>query len=359
MIPSGHYRHIMKKLLITIATAFISVPFLMQCASQDDLNRAIYQLQVLNKKVTDLEAVTLDDLQKRQAQTVSQIDRLQADLLALKSGLEETGHLNRRLNEQSKELASAFHSYTQQEEEKRTTQITRLEQEIVEKDRQLEMIAEQLRTQQENLQAIQQARVEEAKRKAELAAQAAEDARRRAATARTSSDSSAPLTISPVKVKKVYTAATQPSPSASQPSSTEEVAPAATSATAMPSVASTNDASISKGKSLFDQGKFREAYTVFEGLAKSSDSEEAVNARYMMGECLFSLKEYDQAILDYQTIITNYSSTAKAPAAMLRQAQSFERLNDQDTAKILYKKLIASYKNSPEADEAQKKLGSL
>ncbi|MBE0583021.1 MAG: tetratricopeptide repeat protein, partial [Desulfofustis sp.] len=113
------------------------------------------------------------------------------------------------------------------------------------------------------------------------------------------------------------------------------------------------------GKSLFDQGKYREAYKVFEGLAKSPDTTEAVEARYMMGESLFALKEFDQAILDYQTIITNYPSSAKAPTAMFRQALAFESLNDKDTAKILYKKLIASYKDSPEAAQAQQKLGSM
>jgi len=79
----------------------------------------------------------------------------------------------------------------------------------------------------------------------------------------------------------------------------------------------------------------------------------------MMGECLYKLKEYDQAILDYQNIITNSPSSAKAPAAMLRQGMAFEKLNDSDTARILYQKLIASYKESPEAAEAQQLLDKM
>ena len=35
---------------------------------------------------------------------------------------------------------------------------------------------------------------------------------------------------------------------------------------------------------------------------------------------------------------------------------AFEKLNDKDTARILYKKLIATYKDSPEAQQAQQKL---
>ena len=76
----------------------------------------------------------------------------------------------------------------------------------------------------------------------------------------------------------------------------------------------------------------------------------------MMGESLLALQEYDQAILDYQNIITPHPSSGKAPAALLKPAMAFEKLNDKDTARILYKKLSATYKESPEAQQAQQKL---
>jgi tol-pal system protein YbgF len=343
----------MKKIPFSVLCAFVVSPLLVQCASQDDLNQIHYQLRMLNKKVTDLESTTLDDLQKRQAMSVNQIDRLQQDLLELRSGLEETGHLNRRLNEQSKELETAFRNYTREEEEKRQTEMQRLEQEISQKDQQLEKLADQIKSQQENLQAIQQARVEEAKRKAAAAAQAAEEARQRATTAASSSSTGSASTVRADKAKKVLApiAVETATPTAEEP---QRQAAAASP----PPESTTTSGDAAKGKSLFDQGKYREAYKVFEGLAKSSDTTEAVEARYMMGESLFALKEFDQAILDYQTIITNYPSSAKAPTAMYRQALAFESLNDKDTAKILYKKLIASYKDSPEAAQAQQKLGS-
>ena len=360
----------MKKLSLTVLCAFLVSPLLMQCASQDDLGKVHYQLRMLNKKVSDLESTTIDDLQKRQALAASQIDRLQQDLLELRSGLEETGHLNRRLNEQSKELETAFRTYTRQEEEKRLSEIQRLEQEIAQKDEKLAQIANQIQAQQENLQAIQQARVEEARRKAEAAAQAADEARRRAAAA--SSASAAPTggaiaTIRADKEKKVINATTVSAAAAAAPTSASATTTAAPApAAAAPPVVSTPPAApappssgdAARAKSLYDQGKYRESYDLYAEQAKSSNAGEAVEARYMMGEALFALKEFDQAILDYQTIITNYPTSAKAPAAMLRQAEAFERLNDKDTAKILYKKLIASYKDSPEALEAQKRLGT-
>ncbi len=346
----------MKKIPFTVLCAFIVSPLLVQCASQDDLNQIHYQLRMLNKKVTDLESSTIDELQKRQANSVNQIDRLQQDLLELRSGLEETGHLNRRLNEQSKELETAFRNYTRQEEEKRLAEMQRLEQEISQKDSQLETLAEQLKAQQENLQAIQQARVEEAKRKAAAAAKAAEEARQRATAASTSGGSIPAIRADKVKKVLAPIAVTTTAPPAAAEPPVRQAETAAPAATSTPS-ASAGDAA--RAKSLFEQGKYRDAYNIFEQLAQSANTVEAVEARYMMGECLFALKEFDQAILDYQTIITNYPSSAKAPTAMFRQALAFERLNDQDTAKILYKKLIASYKDSPEASQAQEKLASM
>lgn len=327
-------------------------PFLMQCASQDDLTLIHAQLRSIDNKLTELETTTVDGLRKRQASNTAQIDQLNQELLALRGGLEETGHLNRRLKEQSKELEITFKRYAQQEEQKRLNEVKRLESEIAEKDQQLNQFSDQLKLQQENLQAIQQARVDEAKRKAAAAARAAEQARMRSDAANSSASSSGGTRIRADKRKKLITAGSEPATQA--PVAVRTSTPAATSQPA----ASTPDSgnSLGKGQSLFDQGKFREAYQQFENMSASGSADDSVEAKYMMGECLFALQEYDQAILDYQNIITNHPSSGKAPAAMLKQAMAFEKLNDKDTARILYKKLIATYKDSPEAQQAQQKL---
>ncbi len=341
----------MKKPPFSLVCAFLIAPFLMQCASQDDLNLIHAQLRNIDNKLTDLETTTVDGLRKRQASNTAQIDQLNQELLALRGGLEETGHLNRRLKEQSKELELNFKRYAQQEEQKRLEEVRRLEQEIAEKDKQLNQFSDQLKLQQENLQAIQQARVDEAKRKAAAAARAAEQARSRAEAANKAASSSGGTRIRADKRKKLITSGSAPAPQAAP------VRTASTPSSSAPAAAPAGTgSSLGKGKSLFDQGKFREAYQQFENISVSGSAEDAVDAKYMMGECLFALQEYDQAILDYQNIITNHPSSGKAPAAMLKQAMAFEKLNDTDTAKILYKKLVATYKDSPEAQQAQQKL---
>lgn len=347
-------RSIMKKSALTFLFALAVSPLLVQCASQDELNQIHYQLRQLNKKVNELETVTIDNLQKRQASSASQMDQLYQEFLQFKSDLEETGHLNRRLTEQNKELENAFKSYAKTEEEKRAAELKRLEQDIVDKDRSIDDLAQQVKLQQDNLQAIQNARVEEAKRKADAAAKAAAAARAKAEAASKAS-SGVPAKIRADKTKKLFNNTSSSSPVATAPK------PAATSQPT-PQAARPETISKSSGNAgdLYQKGKYREAYRAFEELTRDQEnSEAAINARYMMGECLFALKEYDQAILDYQNIITNNPTSSKAPGAMLRQGMAFEKLNDNDTARILYQKLIASYKESAEADQAQQLLDKI
>ena len=75
----------------------------------------------------------------------------------------------------------------------------------------------------------------------------------------------------------------------------------------------------------------------------------AADTLYHMGESLFNQGEYDLAILDYQKVISNHASSALASKALLKQGMSFEKLTDNETAKIIYRKLLSDYKQSPEA----------
>ncbi len=339
----------------SLLCALLIAPFLTQCASQDDLNLIHAQLRSMDKKLTELETGTVDELRKRQASNTAQIDQIDQELMALRGGLEETGHLNRRLKEQSKELEVAFQRYAKEEEEKRLMEVRRLEQEISDKDQQLDQFSDQLRLQQENLQAIQQARVAEAKRKADAAAAAAATARRKADAANTAASGSSLTRIRADKRKTLISSGSAPAPT---PAPLAQATPAAAAVVqpARTAAPETGSSLLAKGKSLFDQGKYREAYQQFENVSTTATGADTIDAKYMMGESLFALEEYDQAILDYQTIITSHPSSAKAPAAMLKQAMAFEKLNDTDTANILYKKLVATYKDSPEAQQAQQKL---
>ncbi|MEE4165028.1 MAG: hypothetical protein V2I35_03445, partial [Desulfocapsaceae bacterium] len=273
----------MNKSALTLIFSLAVMPLLVQCASQDELNQVHYQLRMLNKKVSELETTTIDTLQKRQASSASQMDQLYREFLQFKSDLEETGHLNRRLTEQNKELENAFKSYAKTEEEKRAAELKRLEQEIVNKDQSIDELAQQLKLQQDNLQAIQNARVEEAKRKAEAAARAAAEARAKAEAAR-SAGSGVPAKIRADKTKNVFTVSTPSSAAPAQAATAPAAAAASQPAAAPTSPAAAAASSSNDADALYSKGQYREAYRAFEELTRNPEnSQAATNARYMMG----------------------------------------------------------------------------
>jgi len=347
----------MKKILANTLTALAVLPFLMQCASQSDVNDLRNQIRIVNKKVEDMRTSTVP-LQKKQAAAFGQIDQVEKELLELKGQLEETHYLNQKLQDQNKELEASISSVAQEEAAKREEALRRFEDSLREKEAQL---AEKLNQQQESVKAIQQARVKEAERKAKEAALMADLAKKKAQSVDTSAEQSTKK--APAKAKD-----TQASPSSPQLAKPEgdaakekQPAPAAPSPakTPAPPAPEGADSNMKKAMTLFEKNNFAEALPLFEQIAGSSTSNEAVEARYMTGECLFFQKEYDKAIMQYQKIISQASNHAKAPSAMFKQGMAFENLTDKETAKVIYKKLVKRHGSSPEAAKAQERLKKL
>lgn len=339
---------------ISVLAMLLTVPLLTQCASQDQVNQLEYQLRVVNKRLQKMETTTVDQIQKRQAASSGQMDQLQGEILNLKSQLEETGHLNRRLKEQNKDLESQFNNYTQIEAKKREEEIQRVQGEQRKKEQALHELNEKLRIQQENVKAIQQARVRDAERRAESAKKAAALARKKASAA---SSAGPTIYIKADKKKIKHKVRSTASSLSSEPASVTTTA----KKTPTPQVQNSNSQSpFTRADSLYEKGDFKNAYPIYKKLVEtSSDINQSTTARFMMGECLFNQQQYDQAILQYQKIISLNSGHEKAPLALLRQGQAFEKTKDVSVAKLIYQKLLSSYPTSSEATSAQDRLNKI
>lgn len=353
----------MKKTLTSTLTALAVLPFLMQCASQSDVEDLRYQLRIVNKKVEDLKTSTLP-LQKRQAAASGQIDQMEKELLEVKGQLEETHYLNQKLKDQNKELESSISSVAKEEAAKREEALRHFEESLREKEAKL---AEKLNQQQESVKAIQEARVKEAERKAKETALMADLAKKKAQSADTTADQGTKKATTKAKDAKTLPPNQGPSePGVDTANKQAEAAvakekqapPAPAKAAAVPASEGA-DSNMKKAMKLFEKNSYAEALPLFEQIAGSSSSNEAVEARYMMGECLFNQKEYDKAIMQYQKIISQSSNHAKAPSAMFKQGMAFESLADKETAKVIYKKLAKKHGSSPEAAKAQERLKKL
>jgi tol-pal system protein YbgF len=111
---------------------------------------------------------------------------------------------------------------------------------------------------------------------------------------------------------------------------------------------------------LFKKQEFKESKkTLKTYIEKHPQGDRAANAYFWMGECEYNLQRYEEAILEYQQVISKFADSNKAPDALLKQGISFARLGDNESAKIVLNKLLNQYPKSPQASMATKQLARL
>jgi len=111
---------------------------------------------------------------------------------------------------------------------------------------------------------------------------------------------------------------------------------------------------------LIQEKKFKDAErTLKTYMERHPHGKRIANAYFWIGECEYNIKHYEEAILGYQKVISSYPKSNKVPAALLKQGLAFVRLGDNESAKIVLKKLLKRYPKSPQAEVAKKQLKRL
>ena len=100
-------------------------------------------------------------------------------------------------------------------------------------------------------------------------------------------------------------------------------------------------------------GRFKEF------LQKHPKSKLANNAQYWIGESHYALREFDQAILEFDAVRSRYPQGDKVPAALLKQGFAFAELGEKVNARLILQEVVEKYAQSPEAVQAKQKLKSL
>jgi tol-pal system protein YbgF len=388
-----------------MAAAGCALLLLCQCASQDEVRKLNYQLRSMNQKVKTVESQTEEKLKEVESKAT---DKQLKEAANAASRMEEMTEEARQLRSVNQENIERFNQYKAETEDKIASLQAAVEQmksenghlsksneELV---RSLEIKIDQLNS---GLQQASQDKVHDASQKAREAELRAKEAAEKAAEARRKADmalraadeGSGPVssgegdvaTIEPGsrKVRKEAPGESvqqaEQSPPADEeddgfetPVQQEEKAPARPAqeqeeVKKKPVVAAdeaatdeAEDGLLGKGMSSFKEKNYKKAYKLFDQyLAGQPKGKQAAKALYLMGECLFNQAEYDLAILDYQKVISNYSGDPHISAALLRQAMSFEKLTDKETAKIIYGKLISEHPDSHEAKVAKERMENL
>lgn len=89
------------------------------------------------------------------------------------------------------------------------------------------------------------------------------------------------------------------------------------------------------------------------------DSNLTDNAQYWIGESYYALREYDEAILEFDIVRTKYPDGDKVPAAWLKIGYAFAELGNRVDARLILQEVINRYPRSKEAEKAREKIRTL
>jgi len=111
------------------------------------------------------------------------------------------------------------------------------------------------------------------------------------------------------------------------------------------------------GLKQINSSEFLKAIATFKKFKKKfPKSEYTASAQYWVGECYFAMRDYEQAIREFQDVIEGYPRSDKIPAALLKQGYSFIEIDMESDAKSFFNHLIRKYPRSKEAKEAKERM---
>ncbi len=97
-------------------------------------------------------------------------------------------------------------------------------------------------------------------------------------------------------------------------------------------------------------GRFDQAKSGFETfLGNFPDNDYAGNAQYWLGECYYSLEQYERAVAEFQKVVNYYPQGSKAPEALWKIASAQAKLNHPENAAETLRLLRGKYPGSAAA----------
>lgn len=120
-----------------------------------------------------------------------------------------------------------------------------------------------------------------------------------------------------------------------------------------------NEARYGLGWARQNQEKLSQAKETYEQVTKDTDTETAAKARFMIGECAFREKKYEEAVEHFLTAALGYPYEEWQALGYLEAGRSLIELKDTAKAKDMFETLIKKYPNHPKAKDAAKLLASI
>ena len=130
---------------------------------------------------------------------------------------------------------------------------------------------------------------------------------------------------------------------------------------------SSSAGSTSSPRNIYDRavGQFHSAEyadalsTLNEFVLTSPEPDYMDNALFWMGECLYGLGRYNEALGFFQRVVSEYPDGNKVPDSLLKEALTYERLQNDSRAREILATLVETYPTTDAADRAQQRLRDL
>lgn len=109
----------------------------------------------------------------------------------------------------------------------------------------------------------------------------------------------------------------------------------------------------------FKKRNFQDAVQRFEGILNAGAEEKlADNCHYWIGESYYGLKKYNDAVKQFETVLS-YKGSGKRPYAQLMIGNAYLALGDKAAAREAYNKVVSTFPASDVVDKAKDKLAKL
>lgn len=117
-------------------------------------------------------------------------------------------------------------------------------------------------------------------------------------------------------------------------------------------------------KSLFETGleKFKadahaEALQDFKTyLGQNPDPAVAADAYFFMGEALYALGRFDDAILSYDTVVKKFQKSDKVAESLYKEGMAFVKMGDRETGELIWQQLVREHPDSEAAGRAREEM---
>ena len=140
----------------------------------------------------------------------------------------------------------------------------------------------------------------------------------------------------------------------------EQIPPQGSDSTIKPLQAGTKDEKYAAAYDAFQNKRYKESRQIFEGFIMEFPNEDLTdNAYFWLAETYYGEKDFENAILAYETLLKKFPDSPKVPGALLKQGFSFIEIGDKKTGQVILEQVNERFPESREAEISSKKLQEL